>query len=173
MNNKEYTNIVFIGLMGSGKTSIGKKVARILGFQFIDTDEYVEKITGKKIAEIFKQEGELRFRSEETLALKRLSGQTQHVISTGGGIVVKEENRNLLKELGMIIYLEASVEKIFERVSGNKKRPLLRGTDVMQKIMELKNQREHLYKEMADLTINTGEKSFDSVVQEIIRSLKR
>ena len=166
------SNIVFIGLMGTGKTSIGKRIARVLGYQFIDTDEYVEKITEKKISDIFKKEGELRFRSEETLALRRLSEIKGYVISTGGGIVLREENRKMIKELGFVVHLDASDEKIYKRVSGNKKRPLLQGPGLMEKIIKLREERNPLYSEIADCSINTGELGFDRVIKELVKKIK-
>lgn len=164
---KKPENIIFIGIMASGKTTVGKRIAQKLDYDFIDTDCEIERITGRTINDIFKKEGELRFRSEETLALKRLKDRKSTVISTGGGIILKEENRRLLKEMGIIVYLDAKSEIIAERAARNKNRPLLKDGDILEKIRQLKEERNHLYEGIADIKIKTDRASLDFVVRDI------
>lgn len=169
MNKKE--NIIFIGIMGSGKTTLGKKIAKILKYDFIDTDQEIERITGMTVPEIFKKEGELRFRSEETLALKRIEKGPPTVISTGGGIILKSENREIIKKLGIVIYLDADIDVIIERVSRNKNRPLLRVEDIKEKVKQLSLERKDLYLEIADIVINTGSDRFDNIIRLIEKEI--
>lgn len=169
---KKIDNIIFIGIMGSGKTTIGKKTAKNLNYNFIDTDQEIERITGMKISDIFRKEGELRFRSEETLALKRIKKGPPSVIATGGGIVLKKENRDLIKEMGIVIYLDADVDIITERVSRNKNRPLLRVENIREKVKQLSEQRKDLYLEIADIVIDTGSDRFDNLLLKIEKEIK-
>ena len=168
---EKYNNIVLVGLMGSGKTTIGKKIASAIHYDFLDTDQEIEKISGKTIPHIFRKEGEKRFRSEETLVLKRLLHIKKRVIATGGGIVVKEENRRLLKRLGFIIYLQADTETIYKRVSMNDKRPLLAGPGRREKIEKLSQERKAYYEEIADFSVATDLGTFEQVVKEILNTI--
>lgn len=165
-------NIIFIGIMGSGKTTIGKKIARILNYDFIDTDHEIEKITGMTIPDLFKREGELRFRSEETHALKRIKNRKPVVISTGAGIILNKQNREVLKELGIIIFLDADVDTIIERVSRNTNRPLLRVENIREKVKQLINERRNLYLEIADIIIDTGSDRFENIINLIEKKIK-
>lgn len=166
-------NIIFIGIMGSGKTTIGKRIAKNLNYDFIDTDNEIEKITGMSISEIFKKEGEIRFRSEETHALKRIVNKTPVVISTGAGIVLKNQNREILKNLGTIIYLDADIDTIIERVSRNKKRPLLNVNNLRETVEKLIAERRELYLEIADIVIDTGLVRFENVVNIVEKEIKK
>lgn len=170
MNKKD--SIIFIGIMGSGKTTIGKKIAQIMDYDFIDTDQEIERITGMKVSEIFKKEGELRFRSEETLALKRIGKEAPAVIATGGGIVLKKENRDIIKNMGIVVYLDADVDVITERVSRNKNRPLLREGNIREKVQKLSEERKNLYLEIADIVIDTGSDKFENLLVKIERKIK-
>ena len=123
------TNIVLIGFMGSGKSSIGRRVATRLGFQFLDTDALLVEREGREITEIFEQDGEARFRDLETSVLSSLGMRDRCVISTGGGVILREENRALLRGLGFTVWLTASEDVIYQRVSRNTKRPLLHTAD--------------------------------------------
>jgi shikimate kinase len=165
-------NIVFIGIMASGKTTFGKKIAKAFDINFIDTDQEIERITGMTIPEIFKKEGELRFRSEETLALKRIAHDTPAVISTGGGIVLKKENRDLIKDLGIVVYLDAHTDIIAERVSRNQNRPLLKSGDIKEKVKKLSEERKKYYLEIADIIIDTGSDRFDNIANKIEREIR-
>ena len=154
--------------MGSGKTEVGKRLAKRLGYTFIDTDLLIEEKTGKSISEIFSRDGELFFRDIETLILKELTGINKHVISTGGGIVTREENILHLRKIGFIIWLKASPETIFKRVNTETHRPLLKVDNPLEKIKRLMSQREQSYSE-ADLTIDTDGLEVEDIVNNIIR----
>lgn len=160
-------NIVLIGFMGTGKTAVGKRLARRLGRQFVDTDLEVERVTGKTIPQIFAQDGEVRFRSEERLVIQKLSRREGLVIATGGGAVLDPENMADLKKNGVLICLAADPEIIYRRVKGKKHRPLLnKEGDLQKQIQELLAKRTSSY-EVADFTIDTGNISSDEVADKI------
>ena len=162
-------NIVLMGFMGAGKTTIGKKLASALKYEFIDTDKWIEKEQGRKISDIFAEDGEAAFRDMETDMLKRLQNRTEKfVLSIGGGMPVREENRALLRNLGAVIYLKTSKEEIIRRVSGNKNRPLLQGGDLEEKVTNLMNAREHIYVETAHVEVITDGKTPSKVVENIM-----
>ena len=161
-------NIILMGFMGAGKTTIGKKLSKALNWEFIDTDAYIEEEQRRKISDIFAEDGEMAFRDMETDLLKRLqNGENQFVLSIGGGMPVKEENRALLRNLGTVIYLKTSKEEIIRRVSGDKNRPLLQGGDLEEKVTNLMNVRECIYIETAHVEIVTDGKTPEQVVKEI------
>ncbi len=164
-------NIALIGFMGTGKTSVGKKLAQDLGYSFVDTDQEVERITGLTVAEIFKKHGEIRFRSEESLALKRLLKAEGQVIATGGGIVLKPENVGLLKEQTFVVALTARPEVIYQRVETRDSRPLLKGGDLMAKIIQLMEERKDAY-DFADLVVDTSELSPRMIADKIAQALR-
>lgn len=141
--------------MGTGKTSIGRRVAQSLGFDFVDTDERIIERAGKPIVEIFAQQGEESFRDLESTVLEIAVGGNNQVISTGGGVVLREKNRQMLARSGYVIWLNASPEAILDRVSRNQERPLLQTADPLGTIREMLKQREGLYLETADFTIDT------------------
>jgi shikimate kinase len=166
-------NIVIIGFMGTGKTTVGRRLARRLKRKFIDTDLEIEKITGKSITQIFARDGATRFRSEEALLVKKLALREGLVISTGGGLVLNPENIRLLQENGIIVALTASPEVIYDRVRRNKNRPLLfniDNTDLKEKIRELLVERKGAY-DVAELSVDTGACSIDGTVAQIIHYL--
>lgn len=151
-------NIVLMGLMGCGKSSVGRITARLLGFQFIDTDHLISDAAGCTIPEIFAKEGEQGFRQRESAVLRSLIGTRHAVIATGGGIITRSVNLPLLKHLGFITWLEANVDLLVRRTSGNNDRPLLRGEEPpKQKLESLLLQRGPIYQSMADLRIQTDE----------------
>ncbi|MBQ5674616.1 MAG: shikimate kinase [Lachnospiraceae bacterium] len=162
-------NIVLMGFMGAGKTTIGKKLAKALEYEFIDTDEWIEKEQGRKISDIFAEDGEAVFRDMETDLLKRLQGREEKfVLSIGGGMPVREQNRALLRNLGIVIYLKTSKEEIIRRVSGNKNRPLLQGGDLEEKVTNLMNARAQIYVETAHVEVITDGKTPSKVVENIM-----
>ena len=162
-------NIVLMGFMGAGKTTIGKKLASALKYEFIDTDEWIEKEQGRKISDIFAEDGEAAFRDMETDLLKRLQNRTEKfVLSIGGGMPVREENRALLRNLGAVIYLKTSKEEIIRRVSGSRNRPLLQGGDLEEKVTNLMNSRARIYMETAHVEIITDGKNSKEVTEEIL-----
>jgi shikimate kinase len=167
------TNIVLIGFMGSGKTSIGRLVAARLGFQFIDTDAVIVERAGMPITEIFERHGEAWFREQETATLRSLSVVNRAVISTGGGIVGREENHTLLRALGLVVWLTASEEVIFERVSRNKKRPLLQTPDPRATVRELLEQRRPLYEAVAQFTLETSTLAHEATASALVAEARR
>ncbi|HEX3032124.1 MAG TPA: shikimate kinase [Bacillota bacterium] len=164
-------NIALIGFMGTGKTTVGRKLAVVLGLEFMDTDDEIVRITGMEIPRIFKKYGPIRFRSEETLALKRLLRQTGQVISTGGGIVLREENVRLLQENTFVVALSASPEAVFERVGHLKNRPLLNCSDPRARIEALLEERAGKY-DFAHLTVDTSTLSTGQVTDTIARAYR-
>ena len=162
-------NIVLMGFMGAGKTTIGKKLAKALECEFIDTDEWIEKEQGRKISNIFAEDGEAVFRDMETDLLKRFQeSKEKFVLSIGGGMPVREENRALLRNLGIVIYLKTSKKEIVRRVSGDKNRPLLQGGDLEEKVTKLMNARERIYVETAHVEVITDGKTPSKVVENIM-----
>ena len=148
-------NIILIGYMGCGKSTVGKNLARICGYTFLDTDEWIEEQQGRSISEIFATDGEEAFREMETACIRTLIQDKQegYVISTGGGMPVREVNRKLLKQLGKVIYLSVRPETVYERIKGDTKRPLLQCEDPLSRMREMIAVRAPLYKDGADFTI--------------------
>ncbi len=166
-------NIVLIGFMGSGKSSIGRRVATRLGFQFLDTDALLVEREGREIAEIFEQDGESRFRDLETSVLGSLGVRDRCVISTGGGVILREENRALLRELGLVVWLTASDDVIYERVSRTDKRPLLRTADPRATVTQLFAARRPLYEAAAEFTLDTSTLSHARAADALIAEARR
>ncbi len=166
-------NIFLIGLMGAGKTTIGKQLARRLGKEFRDADSEVEKKTGVSIDVIFDIEGEQGFRRRETEMLRELAAARGIVLATGGGAVLAPENQALLKDNGFIIYLKASVEHLAGRLRLDRRRPLLQSGDKLAKLRALMAQREPVYLQLADLVVETNERSIYRVVTEISNKVKQ
>ena len=163
-------NIVLIGFMGSGKTTIGRKLAVRLGYRFIDMDRFIEGEQQCKISQIFEERGETAFRELETDLLRRLIEVENTVVSTGGGVVTVEGNIDIIRSIGISIYLKAAIDKIFERVSRNSKRPLLQTENPFQTIKDMMEKREGVYSQ-ADHTIETNSLSMGHVVSKIIQAL--
>lgn len=160
-------NIALIGMMGSGKTSIGKILANKLSTSFIDTDEEIVRQEQKTINEIFEEYGENHFRSIESEILKNILNNDEQVISTGGGIIKSSQNISILKEKSLVIYLKASSDTLFERVKNNKERPLLNVDNMKEKIENLLKERISKY-EQAHYSINTENKTLSEIADEII-----
>jgi shikimate kinase len=160
-------NVIFVGFMGSGKTAIGRLAARALGFQFLDTDQLVVDRSQRQISEIFAAEGESFFRDLETDVIGSLSHLSRCVISTGGGAVLRERNRHLLRELGFVVCLTAREDVLFERVSRNDKRPLLQTADPRQTMRELLQARAELYRDTAHWTLDTSDMAHADVVEAV------
>ncbi|MDA8234986.1 MAG: shikimate kinase [Clostridia bacterium] len=158
---------MLIGFMGTGKTSVAKRVAKELDFKYVDTDEEVERVVGMSVPEIFQNFGETRFRSEEAAAVKRLATEDNQVIATGGGVVLNPENLVALKANGLVISLTATPEVILERVSRRNNRPLLKVENPLGKIKELLTQRDSLYKE-AHVVIDTTNRTLPDLTQEVV-----
>lgn len=160
-------SLILVGPMGAGKSTIGKLLASILDIPFSDSDRVIEEKTGADIPWIFDVEGEAGFRQRETSVLAELLQAEAMVLATGGGIVMKDENRNLLKGDGVVVYLTASIDQLVERTYKDKKRPLLQVDDPEAKIRELIALRDPLYREVADIIVQTDRRSPRSVAQEI------
>ena len=167
-------NIVLVGFMGSGKSSIGRELHQNLGYELIDTDQVIEQQAGKSIPEIFDQEGEAAFRHYETELLEQLKTKqtSHHIISTGGGMVCSPKNRCLLRELGFVVWLQCSTKEILERTSQNKNRPLLQCDDPMHAISSLLQERSPYYQDTAHLEVNTTGLSLDEVSCGILESAR-
>ena len=162
-------NVVLMGFMGAGKTTIGRKLAKALECEFIDTDERIEIEQKRKISDIFAEDGEETFRDMETNLLKHLQDREEgFVLSIGGGMPVREENRTLLRNLGTVVYLKTSKAEIIRRVSGDKNRPLLQGGDLDEKVTNLMKAREQIYKDTAHKEVVTDGKNLQKVVNEIL-----
>tara|TARA_B100001175_G_C19466848_1_gene619589 strand:- start:850 stop:1455 length:606 start_codon:yes stop_codon:yes gene_type:complete len=156
-------NILLIGFMGSGKTTIANRLANNLGFEFIDTDELIEKNASKSINEIFTDEGESEFRKLESQVLGELEGRERMVIATGGGIVSSDDNIKRLRKIGIVFWLDAGVDSILERVSRNSDRPLLKTNDPRKTILALLDQRHKNYSECSDERMPTDGLSIEEV----------
>lgn len=160
-------NIILTGFMGTGKTAVGREIARILQMNLVDIDTEIEKSERMTINSIFEQFGETRFREIETEMIKKKSGMKNVVISTGGGAVLKQENMKMLRENGVIVCLRAAPETILRRTGSSEDRPLLNVDDPLQKIHDLMNAREPFY-EKADIMIDTEDKTPLQIAEEII-----
>lgn len=163
-----------IGYMGCGKSTIGKKLSAILNLKFLDTDAWIEGRQGMTISEIFATKGELFFRDLETEVLQELLEKKETmVISVGGGLPVREENRRLLQQLGQVIYLKAMPETIYNRVKGDTSRPLLQTENPMEKIREMLGQREEKYQAAANRTLIVDGKDISEIVNEVLDVMKK
>jgi shikimate kinase len=167
-------NIVLIGFMGSGKTSVGRLIARRLRFHFLDTDALIEERARTSIKEMFASHGEAWFRERETAALESLAGSTRrHVISTGGGIVTQPRNLPLLRQLGWVVLLTAAPEELFARVARNKDRPLLQVANPRERVREMLTERAPLYAEAAQFTVDSTGLRHEDVVGHILAEARR
>jgi shikimate kinase len=165
-------NIVLIGFMGVGKTAVGQKLAQQLDLSYLDTDDLIEKTEGSSINEIFVKKGEPYFRQLETEVLKTLQDYDKFVISTGGGIVLREENVRILKEIGPLILLWAEPMVVYERVKAESHRPLLTVPDPQEEIHKILAVRKPLYQRAADFTVDTSSLKVEEAVKEIMQWLK-
>ncbi len=168
------TNVILIGFMGAGKTTVGRRLSYRLRKTFLDVDSYIEKKEGRTIKDIFKEEGETYFRELETQALIEMqSDSASHVISTGGGLPIKEENQKILKRMGTVIYLRTKPETVFQRIKHDTNRPLLQVSDPKGKINEMLNRRDPIYLAVADVVIDVDHKDFKSILNEVLGKLKK
>lgn len=164
-------NIVLIGFMGSGKTTVGRILAAKTGLRFVDTDEEIEKAAGKPIPQIFREIGEDGFRELESSALAGLAGRHGLVVSTGGGIVIRPANRELLRRIGFVVWLAADEKTIYRRVSKSRDRPLLRNPNPRETIRNLLAARSALYAQSCDLRIDTAQLTSEEIAYGIKESL--
>ena len=159
-------NIVLIGMMGSGKTSVGKKLSKLLSYEFVDTDEHIERGQEMSITDIVNSKGEEYFRNIESDIISEISKNSNTIISTGGGCILKSENIMNLKENGDIWYLKCSLNEISKRIQRNDTRYLLYNTS----IGKIYDDRENLYQEYSDYTVDCSKKSIDDICGEIINN---
>ncbi len=164
-------NIFLIGPMATGKTTIGKKLAKKTSKKFYDSDIEIKKSTGADIPLIFEIEGDAGFRKRETKIISKLVLHRNIVLSTGGGVVLAEENRDMLTENGVVVYLKSSAKKIFDRTYGDKSRPLLQGNNSLSKIKEILKEREHIYESLANVVISTNNFITEEIIQEILKKI--
>jgi shikimate kinase len=165
-------NLVLVGFMGSGKSSVGREIARRWGFRFLDTDTIIRQKHGKSISDIFATLGEEVFRDEENKALQDLENSDRAVIATGGGIILQPRNYPLLRSLGFVVWLQASEEVIWERVSRNQHRPLLRTKDPRTTITNLLALRYPLYRAVADLNVETSGLTHQEVADRAVAAIR-
>ena len=165
-------NIFIVGPMGSGKSTVGKIISDELFLSFFDTDAEIEDRTGASIDWIFDLEGENGFRKRESMILEEMVEKNSIVLSTGGGIILSEKNRDLLSSRGTVFYLETPINVQVERTSKDKDRPLLKNGDPEAILKELHDSRQKLYEDVSDHIVMTGDKSSQDVAAEIIELIK-
>ncbi len=165
-------NIFLIGSMGAGKTTVGRHLARKLGINFFDTDREIETRCGVSIATIFEYEGESGFRDRESKIIKLLSENSPLVLATGGGSILREENRKILSARGTVFYLKVSLNEQYSRLSHDKTRPLLQTDNPREKLKQIMSERAPLYESVADLVVNSSGRNMRYVVNEIIKHYK-
>jgi shikimate kinase len=164
-------SIFLVGMMGAGKTSVGKALARELGKTFVDSDHVIEERTGVRIPVIFDLEGEAGFRAREAAVIDELTAQRDVVLATGGGAVLSEANRQLLHARGTVVYLRASVPDLWHRTKHDRNRPLLQTADPLARLTELHAQRDPLYRAVAHLVVDTGSQSLRTLVLKLRQKL--
>ena len=163
-------NILLIGFMGSGKSTIGRKLAKLLEYSFVDTDSVIEEDQSCSVAEIFKYGGEECFRKMETRLLQKLKNVENSVIATGGGIVLREQNQRLLQEIGKRVYLNVPQEELQQRLKNDRNRPLLKKKDPETVVQKMMKERVLLY-EQAEYIVDAGQRSPQKIASEIINKL--
>jgi shikimate kinase len=165
-------NIFLVGLMGAGKTTVGRLLAKHLHKTFVDSDHEIEQRTGVNIPLIFELEGEAGFRAREAAMIEELTGRRGIVLATGGGAVLDQRNRENLRRNGTVIYLRAGLDDLWQRTRHDRNRPLLQTADPRARLGELFAQRDPLYREVADIVVDTGEQSVHSLVRQLEQQLK-
>ena len=164
-------NLYLVGMMGAGKTTIGRLIARRLKLRFVDCDQEIERRCGVKVPLIFEIEGEPGFRAREAQVVAELTGLEGIVLATGGGAVLAEENRRRLAARGTVVYLCARPEDLYERVRQDRNRPLLATPDPLGRLRELYAERDPLYRALADLVIDTGRQSVQALARSLVEQL--
>ncbi|MEN8513622.1 MULTISPECIES: shikimate kinase AroK [Burkholderia] len=167
-----HANVFFVGLMGAGKTTVGRAVARRLDRTFFDSDHEIEARTGARIPVIFELEGETGFRDRETQVIAELTQRENIVLATGGGAVLRPENRDCLKSNGIVVYLRANPHDLWLRTRKDKNRPLLQTEDPKGRLEALYEVRDPLYRECADFVIETGRPSVNGLVNMVLMQLE-
>lgn len=160
-------NVYLIGPMGSGKTTVGQRVAQLLGLEFLDCDHELEDRTGASVALIFDVEGEAGFRDRETRMLEELTARRGVLLATGGGVVLSQRNRELLRGSGLVVYLSTSVAQQIKRLRRDRSRPLIQTSDRRERLMRLAEERNPLYEELADIEFPSRDRSPDISAQNL------
>jgi shikimate kinase len=166
-------SVFLVGMMGAGKTSVGKNLARRLGKQFYDSDHVIESRTGVRVAVIFEIEGEAGFRARERAVIEEMTALQDIVLATGGGAVLDPENRNFLRTRGTVVYLRAAVKDLLNRTRHDKNRPLLHTADPKSRLTELFELRDPIYRDVAHVVMDTGSQSLASLVNRLELALAR
>lgn len=170
MNNQN-NNIYLVGLMGSGKTTVGKLLSKQLRRPFYDTDHEIVRRTGVTIPMIFEVEGEAGFRKREEQMIAELTQLDGVILATGGGAVISPANREQLKQHGTVVYLRGTVDELWQRTRHDRNRPLLQTQDPKARLRELYAQRDPLYREIADVIVDTGRQNVNVLVQQLVQYL--
>jgi shikimate kinase len=165
-------NIFIVGPMGAGKSTVGRQLAETLSYTFKDSDQEIQRRTGVNIPTIFEFEGETGFRARERQVIEELVSEERIVLATGGGVILSAENRQDLAARGVVIYLHCSPEQQYARTARDRNRPLLDTEDPLAKLRELMEEREPLYRQVADMVVSTEKRGTSSVVKEISRRLE-
>jgi len=168
-----FQNICLVGMMGAGKTTVGRQLAKRLGRRFVDADHEIEARTGVRIPTIFEIEGEAGFRRREAEAIDALTREHGLVLATGGGAVLDPSNRRRLKESGLVVYLRVLPLLLYERTRHDRNRPLLQVADPLATLEELFAQRDPLYREVADVVIDTSSGGVGSLVRRVEQELRK
>lgn len=168
----EHQNIVLIGFMGCGKSTIGSGLADRIGYRFVDCDTEITSMGDMSIPQIFETYGEAYFRDLETTCIRQIGKGTRQVIATGGGAVKRKENIQALQKQGILIYLEATPFHIYQNVKDDQNRPLLQEGDKLAKIQSLLTEREHIYRQAADWVVSVTGRTVNEIQEEIIEKLK-
>ena len=161
------TNVILVGMMGSGKTTVGRLVAERTGREFIDLDEMIEQQVGKRIAQIFEEVGEEGFRELETQTLREIAGATHAVIATGGGLVIKAENRRILQDLGIVVWLDAPPDELLKRIGNDESRPMLHGQNPMKRLERLLSERRGFYADASNIHLDTTELTPEEIAERV------
>ncbi len=169
---KPESRLILVGMMGAGKTTVGRLLARRLKRGFYDTDEEIERRCGVRIPVIFDIEGEAGFRARETQIIAELCKMDDAVLATGGGVVLAEENRRMIAACGIVVYLHARAPQLWQRVRHDRNRPLLATATPQKKLDALYAERDPLYREVADLVVDTGEQSVQTLAKDLLTRLE-
>ncbi len=165
--------LILVGLMGAGKSTVGRQLAQRLGLAFYDSDKVIEERTGASIPTIFSLEGESGFRDREEQVIAELCTLDKVLIATGGGSVLRESNRKQLRKAGYVVYLRANADHLYQRIKHDKARPLMQTDTPLQTLRDLLKTREPYYLEVADIVVQTGKQKVNVIVREIERKLKQ
>jgi shikimate kinase len=165
-------NVILVGMMGSGKTTMGRALAKQLDKQFVDSDEEIQHRTGVTIPHIFDVEGESGFRARESSVIADLVKREDMILATGGGAVLMEQNRAEMRQNGIVIYLKASVHDLWQRTRHDRNRPLLQTDDPHAKLTELFQQRDALYQQVADIVIQSGKLSVHTLMLQVVSDIE-